>query len=969
MISPQSRTLLLGWEGADWKILRPMGEKGFLPALSALVDRGTAGELHSTPPYVSAMLWAGLVTGERAGKHGICGAREVDGQGRTQPISSGSRCVPALWDFFSAAGRQTHLIGGAGFAPFPAGVVNGLYVSEPFFDRDSPSLPAGSVQPAALAAELEGLRVGIRDLDPGILKLLVPGLTQAEADRDPRILRLAKLVAELYSVHNVAVSWLETEPWDFAAVHFRFFGEIVREFGVFLPPRRANVSRGAFERFSGVVEGACRLLDLLLADLLRVVGKETRLFLVSERGCFPGNPAGNPHSVEGILGLERPTGIFVAAGPGIRKGNLFVGPRLLDVAPTILHAAGLAPGAGMAGRVVHEIFEPHALASKAPSPAGWDERACLLPLRPGVAPSGLEKVSGKGEPVAAEAVRFQNRWHLGMELLHAGLAEEALPYLEEASWALPESAPHLFWLAHCQARLGLAEEARRTAKALDDFGETVPALHRLQGWVALELGEEDRALKHFDRAMAQAAILHDVPTLTAWALQRKGRWLEALELLQAEAPRYATAMTWHCIAHGALKAKRPRMAVDAARQLVRSAPDQFQSHRLLAEALALAGERAAAWNALKEAQRLGPGCAEVIATGRRLFPDRAALLREWAQNAEPEPLPPASGVEALRMEANRRREAFMSRRSKGADGEIASEILKTGSLPGIAARYRPPSSCEMERFAAVLGSGSGEAAPGSGRRHCRVWEISPPSRFAGAALWSKFEMQEGIAVAEIRFRLRPNFQAPETAAALLRPLFEEIRQAGCRAARVILPERANWEAILARFGLHWTAQDEYWKTDAIFSHDKILQTAKQWKKRLPPGWRARPLEATDWEFVKEASGSARFFSGAHLEEIRRTLDDDISSLVEAPSGPAGVLLATRSGMTAVIEFLGAVDPALAPFVSQMALARLLRRDRPDLFDEVIFTNNPGKGDAVRRMMRRFDASLLYTYHHFFGELH
>jgi len=540
-----------------------------------------------------------------------------------------------------------------------------------------------------------------------------------------------------------------------------------------------------------------------------------------------------------------------------------------------------------------------------------------------------------------------------MELLHAGRLREALPYLEETAWALPESAPHLFWLARCQASLGLTREAGQTAEALDDFGENRPALHRLKGLIALERGEIDRALLQLDRALAQAETLYDVPTLKAWVLQRKRQWLEALELLQAQAPRHATPLTWHCIAHCSLQAKRPRMAVDAARQFVRSAPREFQARTLLAETLVAAGNREEAWRVLEEARRLKPGAAEVVATGRRLFPERAEALREWSRQAEPAPVRPASEVDAIRLETSRRREVFSRRR---------------GDCPRSAPAFRPPGRHEMERFAAVLESGNGEAIRGNEQSHPRVWEVTSPSRFAGAAIWWKVENEEGAPLAEIRFRLRPGFQASETAVALLRPLFDEVWRAGCRTARIILPDREKWEPVLSPFGLHWASSDEYWKLDGLFSHDKLARTATQWKKRLPSGWSVRPIETTDWEFVKEASGATGFFSTLHLEEIGRIFAPDLSCMVEAPSGPAGVLLATRRGMTGVIEFLGAVDPRVAPFVSQMALVHFLRRDGPNLLDDVIFTTNPGKGESIRRMTRRFEARLLHTYHHFRGEI-
>jgi hypothetical protein len=124
------------------------------------------------------------------------------------------------------------------------------------------------------------------------------------------------------------------------------------------------VAQGAFARYSGVVEGACRLQDLLLADLLKLAGPNTLVFLVSDHGFATGAQWRDaPNVPAGIAAHHRPMGIFAACGPGLRGGTILQGASLLDITPTILHACGLPTGDDMDGRVLSEIFaEPRALA-------------------------------------------------------------------------------------------------------------------------------------------------------------------------------------------------------------------------------------------------------------------------------------------------------------------------------------------------------------------------------------------------------------------------------------------------------------------------------------------------------------------------------------------------------------------------------------------------------------------------------
>ncbi len=70
---------------------------------------------------------------------------------------------------------------------------------------------------------------------------------------------------------------------------------------------------------------------------------------------------------EGWSGTHTLHGIFIAYGPGIKKGYEIKGAKIYDLAPTILHIFGLPIPNDMDGRVLTEIFEPDSeLAKKEP---------------------------------------------------------------------------------------------------------------------------------------------------------------------------------------------------------------------------------------------------------------------------------------------------------------------------------------------------------------------------------------------------------------------------------------------------------------------------------------------------------------------------------------------------------------------------------------------------------------------------
>jgi len=73
-----SRVLVIGLDGADWGILGPLMERGELPNLADLCERGASGPLQSTFPPITTSGWVALATGLDPGGTGILQFRRFD---------------------------------------------------------------------------------------------------------------------------------------------------------------------------------------------------------------------------------------------------------------------------------------------------------------------------------------------------------------------------------------------------------------------------------------------------------------------------------------------------------------------------------------------------------------------------------------------------------------------------------------------------------------------------------------------------------------------------------------------------------------------------------------------------------------------------------------------------------------------------------------------------------------------------
>jgi len=80
--------------------------------------------------------------------------------------------------------------------------------------------------------------------------------------------------------------------------------------------------------------------------------------LVPKDGHVVGAGLAEPFlAASGELGNHRHNGILMMKGPGIRESVPGLSPRLIDLAPTILHALGLPVPSDMDGRVLEEVFD------------------------------------------------------------------------------------------------------------------------------------------------------------------------------------------------------------------------------------------------------------------------------------------------------------------------------------------------------------------------------------------------------------------------------------------------------------------------------------------------------------------------------------------------------------------------------------------------------------------------------------
>ncbi len=102
------RVLIVGWDGADWKILRPMLDAGELPTLASLIERGAYGGCLSTVPSHSWCAWPSFMTGLGPAGHAVFDILEhKPGRSKRLPVTYRSIRARTVFADLSDAGRTS----------------------------------------------------------------------------------------------------------------------------------------------------------------------------------------------------------------------------------------------------------------------------------------------------------------------------------------------------------------------------------------------------------------------------------------------------------------------------------------------------------------------------------------------------------------------------------------------------------------------------------------------------------------------------------------------------------------------------------------------------------------------------------------------------------------------------------------------------------------------------------------------
>lgn len=384
------KVLLVGIDGATWRVAEPLAEAGRLPAMQSLIDRGAQGLLRSDRPMKSPSIWTTIATGYDRARHGVDGFT-YSRPGHEGPVlvNSTLRRVPALWDLTSLSGLESGVVGW--WATWPAEPIDGWMVTDRL-TRSRWSEWSDGVPGRWLTYPEELTRtLAVQVRDPSRLTaddvaeiVDLEGEERQEFDaaqhpvraHAPSVLKFAWATQRSYE--EMAVQMLEEsgQP-DFTAVFLIAVDPISHTFWHHWEPQAFGLEPSPeHARLGAAVANIYRHDDAYIARLLDLVDDDTVIVVVSDHGFQAGGELPQPVDptkvadafsevraldddvvTVGQSGHHQMDGVFLAAGGPIRNVKL-KGATVFDVAPTVAALLGLPVAEDLPGRVLTEIIDP-----------------------------------------------------------------------------------------------------------------------------------------------------------------------------------------------------------------------------------------------------------------------------------------------------------------------------------------------------------------------------------------------------------------------------------------------------------------------------------------------------------------------------------------------------------------------------------------------------------------------------------
>ena len=797
---PEAKLLVIGLDGADWRIIDPLLRSGKLPTLAKLIRNGVRARLKSVEPILSPVIWTTAATGFLPAQHGILDflVRDVR-TGKDVPVTSRHRRVKAVWNLLSDSGVSVGVIGW--WATWPAEFVEGYIVSDrvayQLFDQSfsSDDSIGGRTFPPDLYRRIRPLikspaEIGTAELKRYLRYSNVPN-SKLTSDFVSREKELKTVLASTSTYESIAIALSSTGFNSFEAIYFEGIDTVSHLFMPFRAPQRPEISAEDFNTYSQAVDAFYVRQDQILGEILARADPQAGVLIVSDHGFKSESDRPQRESrvnYASAASWHRKVGILIASGGEFRSGVVLQEASILDLTPTILAYFGLPVGEDMQGRPMTDAFRPEFLqAHPITYRPSWETQAPPAAPEASADPEGdralREKLLALGY-LSREGKLTAN--NLGNALMAEGKVDEALPEFEKAVLAAPRLVMARINLARAYFAKGDSNRARQEVEQALRLDSSSPEASVLLAEIDLVQDRGDAAQQRLEKLVIQEPSMGAAHRLLGQTFLARG------DLIHAEAEFQSALIIDPDDAQslndlGILERRSGKLEESEVRfrQAIEADPSYFAAISNLATAAMESDNLAEAEKLLERALELAPEDPAVHNNRGNLFLrkgdlDTAASEFRRALELKPHYAEPHNGLGAVYSQRNEQRKAEEEfKESITLDSKSAEPRVNLARLYRAQGRKREAEEELRQFLQGVPGDASASLElgrilldSGNARESVRVSEVSLKKNPQNFSLWnlqgeSRWQVGDRKgAIESFRRSLEMNPFQPEIAARL-----------------------------------------------------------------------------------------------------------------------------------------------------------------------------------------------------------
>ena len=258
------RVYVIGFDGASWRFLKPLIDRGEAPNFQKMMEQGAHGVLDSTIPFQSAAAWVTCMTGQNSGKTGVFMFQDYDAQSYSYVGRTANSRYFSGRTIFDIVGKMGGSVAAVRVPmTYPAWPVNGIMVSGFPTPGDTPE----SFYPTELREKVG--TAGQQDEEDFRLLTVEQQVETLEKQMD----RMSELVRGLMD-HNHDL---------FFVVH-RIPDPVHHFFIKYVDDRTPAYEPDEAKRWGDLVNRFYRKMDVALGEALERIGPEDTVIVLSDHG-------------------------------------------------------------------------------------------------------------------------------------------------------------------------------------------------------------------------------------------------------------------------------------------------------------------------------------------------------------------------------------------------------------------------------------------------------------------------------------------------------------------------------------------------------------------------------------------------------------------------------------------------------------------------------------------------------------